>query len=146
MIAGIAAMQLVEQGQLSLDDAEQAGKIAPELVRVKVLKGFDENDEPILEEKKRGITLRMLLSHTGENSAQKKKQIINRRMRDWPEIAGFGYTFFNPEVRKIGFPAGIDEFSGRIEDIGHPLLFQPGSQWAYGVSTFLRHGWEKKQG
>ncbi len=72
MVAGIAAMQLVEQGKISLDDEEQAGKIAPELVRVKVLKGFDENDKPIFGEKERGITLRMLLSHTGERSARMK--------------------------------------------------------------------------
>ena len=70
MVAGIAAMQLVEQGKLSLDDAEQVGKIAPELVRAKVLKGFDENDKPILVEKERGITLRMLLSHTGKKKAR----------------------------------------------------------------------------
>jgi CubicO group peptidase (beta-lactamase class C family) len=65
MVAGIACMQLVEQGKLSLDDAESVGKIAPELKRVKVLKGFDENNKPILENKKTGITLRMLLTHTG---------------------------------------------------------------------------------
>jgi CubicO group peptidase (beta-lactamase class C family) len=65
MVAGIACMQLVEQGKLSLDDAESVGEIAPELKRVKVLKGFDENNKPILEDKKTEITLRMLLTHTG---------------------------------------------------------------------------------
>jgi CubicO group peptidase (beta-lactamase class C family) len=35
------------------------------LDKVKILKGFDENDKPILVEKKNKITLRMLLSHTG---------------------------------------------------------------------------------
>jgi hypothetical protein len=33
---------------------------------VKILKGFDGQDKPILVEKKTRITLRMLLSHTGE--------------------------------------------------------------------------------
>lgn len=32
---------------------------------MKILKGFDENDKPVLVEKKNKITLRMLLSHTG---------------------------------------------------------------------------------
>jgi len=40
-------------------------KLCPELDKVKILKGFDENDKPILVEKKNKITLRMLLSHTG---------------------------------------------------------------------------------
>jgi CubicO group peptidase (beta-lactamase class C family) len=65
MVAGIACMQLVEQGKLSLDDAKSVGEIAPELKRVKVLKGFDKNGKPILEDKKTEITLRMLLTHTG---------------------------------------------------------------------------------
>ena len=59
-------MQLVEQGELKLDDADLAEKLAPELKRVKILKGFGEDNKPILEEKKTRITLRMLLSHTGE--------------------------------------------------------------------------------
>jgi CubicO group peptidase (beta-lactamase class C family) len=61
MITGIACMQLVEQGRLSLDDAAQVESIAPELKDIKVLQ-----KDGTLVEKKRGITLRMLLSHTGE--------------------------------------------------------------------------------
>lgn len=60
MVAGIACMQLVEQGKLSLDDVKQIEELCPELNEVKVLK-----DDGTLEEKKKGITLRMLLSHTG---------------------------------------------------------------------------------
>ena len=60
MITGIACMQLVEQGKLALDDADMLEKISPELEAVKVL---DENGR--LVDKKRRITLRMLLSHTG---------------------------------------------------------------------------------
>lgn len=56
-------MQLVEQGKLELDNSDQVEKIAPELKDVKVLeKGGT------LVEKRRGITLRMLLTHTGEFS------------------------------------------------------------------------------
>jgi CubicO group peptidase (beta-lactamase class C family) len=66
MIGGIACMMLVEQGKLSLDDADLAEKLCPELKLVKVLKGFNAENKPILEEKTKRITLRMLLSHTGE--------------------------------------------------------------------------------
>ncbi|KUJ12952.1 beta-lactamase/transpeptidase-like protein [Mollisia scopiformis] len=112
MVGGIACLQAVERGVLGLDDGEQVEKLCPELKRAKILKGFDENDRPILVEKKNKITLRMLLSHT----------------------AGFGYTFFNPEIRKFGLPKGLDEFSGDIKDIEHPLLFEPGTKWNYGTS------------
>jgi CubicO group peptidase (beta-lactamase class C family) len=60
LIVGIACLQLVEQGKLALDDSNQLEELCPELKSVKVLQ-----DDGTLVEKKRGITLRMLLSHTG---------------------------------------------------------------------------------
>lgn len=60
-IVGIACMQLVEQGLLALDDSAQVEQLCPELKQVKVIQ-----DDGKLVEKKRGITLRMLLTHTGE--------------------------------------------------------------------------------
>lgn len=47
-------------------------------------------------------------------------------------IAGFGYSFFNNELRDYGQPIGFDEFSGDIKDILQPLVFQPGEGWQYG--------------
>jgi len=61
MIAGIACMQLVEKGLLALDDASSVEQLCPELRDVKVL-----TSEGKLVEKNRGITLRMLLTHTGK--------------------------------------------------------------------------------
>ena len=60
LITGIACMQLVEKGILKLDSSEQVESLCPELKEVKVLL-----DDGSLVEKKQGITLRMLLSHTG---------------------------------------------------------------------------------
>ena len=108
MITGIACMQLVEQGKLKLDDVESVEKLCPELKAVKVL-----NDKGELEEKKKGITLRMLLSHT----------------------AGFGYSFFNPKLIKHYGALGLDEFSGAYYDfLSQPLVNQPGSRWEYGIN------------
>lgn len=59
MICGLACMQLVEQGKLTLDDPELVEKHCPELKAVKVLE-----DDGTLVDKKKGITLRMLLTHT----------------------------------------------------------------------------------
>lgn len=107
MITGVACMQVVEKGLLRLDDGDQLEGLCPELTKLQVLK-----KDGTFEEKKKQITLRMLLTHT----------------------AGFGYSFFNVRLRDWGLPAGIDEFSGRYEDMISPLLFQPGEGWEYGVS------------
>jgi CubicO group peptidase (beta-lactamase class C family) len=60
MIAGIAVMQLVEQGKLHLDDGDEIEKLIPELKDIKVLQ-----KDGTLVEKNKKITLRMLLTHTG---------------------------------------------------------------------------------
>ncbi|RMZ91876.1 hypothetical protein DV736_g914, partial [Chaetothyriales sp. CBS 134916] len=108
MITGLAAMQLVEQGKLSLDDADQIAKLCPEIANAKVLQRDGKLVPP-----KRAITLRMLLTHT----------------------AGFGYTFFNEGLRDYGKPVGYDEFSGQINDFIQPLVNQPGEAWEYGVNV-----------
>jgi CubicO group peptidase (beta-lactamase class C family) len=107
MIAGIGCMQLVEQGKLHLDDGDELENLIPELKEVRVL----QKDGKLVEKNKK-ITLRMLLTHT----------------------AGFGYSFFNNELRDFSHPAGFDEFSGDIKDILQPLVFQPGEGWQYGVN------------
>lgn len=62
LITTICCMQLVERGQISLDDAAEVARLCPELMDLRVL------CDGKLEEKKRGITLRMLLTHTGLSS------------------------------------------------------------------------------
>ena len=63
MIAGIACMQLVEKGKLHLDDGDEIERLIPELRDMKVL----QKDGKLVEKNKK-ITLRMLLTHTGEPS------------------------------------------------------------------------------
>lgn len=60
MIAGLACMQLVEQGKLHLDDGDEIEGLIPELRDLQVLQ---EGGKLVPKNKK--ITLRMLLSHTG---------------------------------------------------------------------------------
>lgn len=59
---------------------------------------------------KNKITLRMLMSHT----------------------AGFGYTFFHPEVKAWCESKGGDEFDGKWAMLQSPLLAEPGTDWNYG--------------
>src|SRR5690349_3983304 len=56
------AMQLVEQGRLSLDGP--IGKVLPDLAAPQVLDGFDAGGNPILRAAKTEITLRHLMTHT----------------------------------------------------------------------------------
>src|ERR1700691_249361 len=73
-VTGACAMQLVEQGKLSLD--ADIAKTLPELGRVQVLEGFGSDGKPRLRAPKRGITLRDLLTHT----------------------AGYAYEMWNPDI------------------------------------------------
>ncbi|KAK5076555.1 hypothetical protein LTR64_005965 [Lithohypha guttulata] len=103
MITGIACMQLVEQGKLALDDGDLVEKLAPELKEVQVFDGKN------LHPKKRQITLRMLLSHTG--------------------------NFFDQRVQDYYGAGGINEFSGLPYDyLSQPLVNQPGEVWEYGIN------------
>jgi CubicO group peptidase (beta-lactamase class C family) len=61
-ITSTAAMQLVEQGKLSLD--RPIAEVLPELGSPQVLEGFDTAGEPKLRPARRSITLRHLITHT----------------------------------------------------------------------------------
>ncbi|KAK1254035.1 hypothetical protein MKX08_008030 [Trichoderma sp. CBMAI-0020] len=107
ILTGFACMQLVEKGAVQLDDGDSLENIVPELKKVQVLR-----KDRTCETKSKQITLRMLLTHT----------------------SGFGYSFMNERIRDWSFPAGVNEFSGRIEHIiSQPLVFQPGEGWEYGT-------------
>jgi methyl acetate hydrolase len=105
------AMQLVEQGKLSLDGP--IGKLLPDLASPQVLDGFDANGDPILRPAKTEITLRHLMTHT----------------------AGFCYDMWNGNMviyaEKTGLPGII---TCRNEALKTPLASDPGTRWEYGIN------------
>jgi methyl acetate hydrolase len=110
-ITSTAAMQLVEQGKLTLD-GPIAG-VLPELAAPQVLEGFDPAGEPRLRPARRPITLRHLITHT----------------------AGFVYDIWNADLgrymEKKGIPGII---SCENAALALPLIFDPGDQWDYGIN------------
>ena len=110
-IVGAAAMQLVEQGKLTLD--EPAAKFLPELADVKLLTGWDSSGQPLLQAPKAQMTLRQLLTHT----------------------AGFTSDIWNMDsaryLKTMNLPrAG----SGKKIALSVPLTFEPGTRWEYGIN------------
>ena len=61
-VTGVAAMQLVEQGRMSLD--APASEVIPWFGETQVLEGFDVDGDPITRPSASPITLRNLLTHT----------------------------------------------------------------------------------
>ena len=110
-ITGAAAMQLVEQGKLDLD--ADAGLICPELADPVVLEGFDDDGMPVTRPAVGSITLRHLLTHT----------------------AGFVYDIWSPEMAQWYEATGTPNvFSLERKALATPLMFDPGTQWQYGVN------------
>jgi len=110
-ITSVAAMQLVEQGKLGLD--EPVPPVDPALNAPQVLEGFDAAGQPRLRPAKRPITLRHLLTHT----------------------AGFTYEWSNPNTQRYVQTTGmLPGSSGKLAALRQPLAFDPGDKWEYGIN------------
>jgi methyl acetate hydrolase len=110
-VTSAAAMQLVEQGRLSLEGP--IGKLLPDLAAPQVLEGFDANGEPKLRPARNPITLRHLMTHT----------------------AGFCYDMWNGDMvkylEKTGTP-GITSCQNAA--LKTPVMSDPGTRWEYGTN------------
>jgi methyl acetate hydrolase len=82
-ITTVAAMQLVEQGKVKLD--EPVSKYLPQLAKLEVLESFDAEGKPVLRPAKAAVTLKHLLTHTSgfcydmwdEKMSRYAKQVAN---------------------------------------------------------------------
>ncbi len=108
-VTSVAAMQLVEQGKLALD--EPVGKHLPELAHPQLLTGFGPDGQPTLRPATKQITLRHLLTHTS-----------GMCYPQWHE-AMFKYT-----QATAGIPVAA------VAPVV-PLMFEPGTHWQYGYSA-----------
>ncbi|MBC9878105.1 beta-lactamase family protein [Bradyrhizobium sp. INPA01-394B] len=110
-VTSAGAMQLVEQGKLSLD--APIGEVLPDLAKPQVLEGFDEKGEAKLRPAKAPITLRHLMTHT----------------------AGFCYNMWNGDIAtyldKTGTPAITTCQNAALKT---PIASDPGTRWEYGTN------------
>ena len=112
-VTSVAAMQLVEQGKLKLDEPVPVN-VDPALASPQVLVGFDAAGAPKLRPAKRPITLRHLLTHT----------------------AGFGYDMWDANTVRYAKVMSLPHRStGQVASLRTPLAFDPGENWMYGVNT-----------
>ena len=110
-ITSAAAMQLVEQGKLALDN--EIANVLPELAAPQVLEGFDSSGQPRLRPARRSITLRHLLTHT----------------------AGLVYEMWNAEMGRYMETKAIPGIiSCQNAALSLPLVFDPGEKWDYGIN------------
>lgn len=101
-ITTVAALQLVEQGKVSLDEPVSAH--LPQFEKIQILAGFDSNGKPSLRPAVTAPTLRHLLTHT------------SGLCYDTWDGDMYRYTSKNPESTTV--PG--------------PLMFEPGKRWQYG--------------
>ncbi|OIW30087.1 putative D-aminoacylase, partial [Coniochaeta ligniaria NRRL 30616] len=116
LMTAIAALQCVERGLLSLDD--DISTVLPEWKEREILRGFDETTgEPILNKTEGKISLRMLLTHS----------------------SGLGYAMIDPDFAKYikyRVQRGLKIRSEWLcPDETVPLMFEPGTDWRYGIGT-----------
>ncbi len=110
LITSVAALQLVEQGRLSLD--APVPDIDPALGSPQVLDGFDAKGLPQLRPPKRPIFLRDLLTHT----------------------SGFTYRLW--DAKAVQYAKAVERLppAERRQAPRTPLMFDPGERWQYGTS------------
>ncbi len=117
-IVSAAAMQMVEQGKVGLD--QNLGEILPELARPQVLEGWDDNGKPKLRAARNPITLRLLLTHT----------------------AGFSYEMWNADIGRYQEHAGLPGIiSCQNKALETPVIAEPGTRWSTASTSTLPVSW-----
>ncbi len=111
-VTSVAAMQLVEQGRIGLD--QPLGDVLPKLANPQVLQGFDAAGQPLLRPARRQLTLHDLLTHT----------------------SGYVYEMWNADLGRYVKASGMPGMaSGLTAAMDMPLLFEPGERWEYGIGV-----------
>jgi CubicO group peptidase (beta-lactamase class C family) len=116
-VTGVAMMMLYEEGKWQINDP--VSRYIPEFARLKVYTGKNEDGSPKLEDARRSMTMRELMTHT----------------------AGLGYVLSaaNP-VDKMIIDGNVlnpaAPLQSMIDGLAKiPLLAQPGTRWSYSIAV-----------
>ncbi len=116
-ITGVAMMMLYEEGKWQLNDP--VSRYIPEFARLKVYTGKNDDGTPKLEDARRSMTMRELMTHT----------------------AGLGYVLSsNNPVDKMIIDGNVLNSGAPLQTMIDgltkiPLLAQPGTRWSYSIAV-----------
>ena len=124
-VTGVAIMQLVENGQLRLND--KVSKYIPAFKNTKVI-NLEFQDYVV--KPKREITIRDLLTHTsGLTYSWAGEGPVNQIYRKY-NIRPYYFGALDAELNK--FPGNTCQFAAAAANA--PLLHNPGEKWSYGIN------------
>jgi len=132
-ITGIAAMMLVEDGKLKLD--QPIAELLPQFSNMRVLKRIDGPiDDTVPAE--RPITVRHLMTHTGGFAYDFiGNRPINKAYQDSGVVGGQVSRLPIPGLPSPNPAPGLKAWTDRLAKL--PLMTQPGAKWRYSISLDL---------
>jgi CubicO group peptidase (beta-lactamase class C family) len=126
-ITAAAAMILIEEGKIGLDDP--VSKYIPAFARMTVLTSPDTSLDAV--PAKSPITIRELLTHTsGLGYNINAKGPILKLYEAKGILPAEVNAATEAEMRKVR-PATLEEFANRVASV--PLIYQPGTKWHYSI-------------
>jgi CubicO group peptidase (beta-lactamase class C family) len=132
-VTGIAAMQLIDAGRITLD--QPLADILPAFARMQVLRSADAPVDQVVPATT-AITIRHLLTHTaGLGYSIIQQGPIKTAYEDAGIVPGLVTRLQIPGLFR-GTPApSLSVFADRLAAL--PLVYQPGTRWSYSVSLDL---------
>ena len=132
-ITGMAAMILIDEGKLGLD--QPIAEILPAFSNMMVQKTYD-GSVTDLEPAERPITVRQLLTHTaGLGYGIVQKGPIREMYAKYGISPGQVSRLPIPGLGRDEAIAGLDKFANNLSRM--PLVLQPGTKWSYSVGLDL---------
>ena len=132
-ITGMAAMMLIDEGKLGLD--QPLAEILPQFTDMRVQRTYDGSLTDTVPAE-RPITIRQLLTHTaglGYNIVQKGP--IAQAYVERGVVPGQVSRLPIPGLGRATAVRGLAKFADRLAEL--PLVLQPGSKWSYSVGLDL---------
>ena len=132
-VTGMAAMILIDEGRLGLD--QPVADVLPAFARMQVQRTYDGAlDDTVPAE--RPITIRHLLTHTsGLGYTIIQKGPIKAAMEREGLVAGVVTRLDLPGIMRAPAVQGLPLFADRLAAM--PLVHQPGTKWEYGLGLDL---------